>query len=151
MPELTNKQKAFVDEYQIDLNATQAAIRAGYKPDYASEQGYQLIQKTTVKEAIDRALAERAKRAEISADYVLVTIQDTIERCRQMRPVLDKAGNPVMCETEDGQMALAFVFDAGNVLRGTEQLGRHLKMFTDKREVDTNFNVTISPKDAELL
>ena len=151
MPELTDKQKAFVQEYLIDLNATQAAIRTGYSAGTASEQGYQLLHKTSVKAAVDAAKEERAKRVEITSDYVLATIQDTVERCRQMRPVLDKSGNPVMCETEDGQMAPAYVFDAGNVLRGTEQLGKHLKMFTDKQEVDTNFNLTISPKDAELL
>lgn len=69
--ELTAKQRAFVREYLIDLNATQAAIRAGYSADSASEQGYQLLRKTSVAEAISAAMALRAKRLDITADRVL--------------------------------------------------------------------------------
>ena len=56
---LTPKQKLFVDEYLIDLNATQAAIRAGYRPSNAEQMGYQLLQKTSVSDAIKTAMAER--------------------------------------------------------------------------------------------
>lgn len=68
---LTEKQKRFVEEYLIDLNATQAAIRAGYSEKRASEIGYQQLQKTTVQEAIQKAKDERSKRTEITADMVL--------------------------------------------------------------------------------
>ena len=62
---MTKKQKRFVEEYLIDLNATQAAIRAGYKAkngQRASEIGHELLQKTQVSEAISEAIAERSKR-----------------------------------------------------------------------------------------
>ena len=59
MARMTQKQKQFVEEYLIDLNATQAAIRAGYSPQTAQEQGYQLLQKTSVQSAIGKAMAER--------------------------------------------------------------------------------------------
>ncbi len=55
---LTEKQKCFVEEYLIDLNATQAAIRAGYSVKRASELGYQLLQKTTVSEAIKESISK---------------------------------------------------------------------------------------------
>jgi len=71
MAKLTAKQQAFVSEYLVDLNATQAAIRAGYSVKRASELGYQLLQKTTVSEAIDKAMEERSKRTCITADQVL--------------------------------------------------------------------------------
>lgn len=58
---LTDKQKRFVEEYLIDLNATQAAIRAGYSKNRASELGYQLLQKTTVQQAIEAAQNKRAE------------------------------------------------------------------------------------------
>lgn len=54
-------------------------------------------------------------------------------------------------EMESGEVVPAYVFDAGNVLKGTDQLGRHLKMFTDKTESETTFKVTIGAKDAGLL
>lgn len=68
---LTEKQKRFVEEYLIDLNATQAAIRAGYSENSAMEQGYQLLQKTSVQHAIQQAQSKRAKRTEISQDDVI--------------------------------------------------------------------------------
>lgn len=68
---LTKRQQLFVAEYLIDLNATQAAIRAGYSVKRASEIGYQQLQKTTVKNEIDKAMAERSKRTGITQDRVL--------------------------------------------------------------------------------
>ena len=52
---LTDKQRRFVDEYLVDLNATQAAIRAGYSAKTANEQGAQLLAKLSVREAVDAA------------------------------------------------------------------------------------------------
>jgi phage terminase small subunit len=68
---LTQKQKCFVEQYLIDLNATQAAIRAGYSRKTAMEQGYQLLQKTSVSSAIQDAMQERSRRTQITQDRVL--------------------------------------------------------------------------------
>jgi phage terminase small subunit len=70
-PTLTDKQQRFVEEYLIDLNATKAAQRAGYSEKTAMEQGYQLLQKTSVQTALAHAMEARAKRTEITADRVL--------------------------------------------------------------------------------
>jgi phage terminase small subunit len=72
---LTDKQKRFCDEYLIDLNATQAAIRAGYSSKRASEQAYQLLQKTTVQEYIQKRKADRIERVEITQDFVLAELK----------------------------------------------------------------------------
>jgi phage terminase small subunit len=69
--QLTPKQQLFVAEYLIDLNATQAAIRAGYSKKRAAEIGYQVLHKTTIQEAIRLAQEERSKRTEITQDRVL--------------------------------------------------------------------------------
>lgn len=71
MARLTDKQKCFVEEYLVDLNATQAAIRAGYSEKTAEQMGYQLLQKTSVQEAIQLSMAARSKRTEITQDRVL--------------------------------------------------------------------------------
>lgn len=68
---LTDKQKKFVEEYLIDLNATQAAIRAGYSPNYADRKGHELIENNRVSEAIQSAMAKRSARTEITQDMVL--------------------------------------------------------------------------------
>lgn len=131
---LTAKQQRFVDEYLIDLNATQAAIRAGYSAKRADAIGYENLRKPEVAAAVEAAMQDRAKRTEITQDYVLQTIVDTIERCRQAAPVLDMKGNAVMVELRDGSEAPAYAFDAKAVLKGAELLGKHLKLFTDKVE-----------------
>ena len=71
MKELTPKQAAFVREYLIDLNATQAAIRAGYSKKTAEWQGPQLLGKSHVAEAVAEAMKARGKRTEVTADRVL--------------------------------------------------------------------------------
>ncbi|SHO46781.1 terminase small subunit [Anaerocolumna xylanovorans] len=71
MSKLTAKQKAFVNEYLIDLNATQAAIRAGYSEKTANEQGARLLANVSISEFISKAMEERSKRTGITADQVL--------------------------------------------------------------------------------
>ena len=68
---LTLKQRRFVDEYLVDLNATQAAIRAEYSERNADKIGPELLGKTRVGEAIQERMAARAKRTEITQDRVL--------------------------------------------------------------------------------
>ena len=65
---LTDKQKRFVEDYLVDLNATQAAVRAGYSAKTAEQQAYQLLQKTSVSEAIAAAQAARSERTELTQD-----------------------------------------------------------------------------------
>mgnify|MGYP000848301907 FL=1 len=70
--ELTAKQSQFVQEYLVDLNATQAAIRAGYSAKTAEQQGFQLLQKTSVQKAIAEARKDREERTAVSSDRVLL-------------------------------------------------------------------------------
>lgn len=72
--ELTAKQRAFVREYLIDLNATQAAIRAGYSEDTAGAIGAENLKKPQIADAVSAAMNLRAKRTEITADRVLTEL-----------------------------------------------------------------------------
>lgn len=76
MSELTPKQQRFVDEYMKDLNATQAAIRAGYSARTAEWQGPQLLGKPHVAKAVQDAKAQRSERTKIDADWVLRRLAD---------------------------------------------------------------------------
>lgn len=131
---LTAKQRRFVDEYLVDLNATQAAIRAGYSAKTAGAIGGENLEKPEIAAAVQAAMDERSKRTEITADYVLQSIVSTIERCKQAEAVFDRKGEPVEVETPDGATARAYTFNAMAVLKGAELLGKHLKLFTDKVE-----------------
>ena len=140
MPGLTPKQAAFVREYLIDLNATQAAIRAGYSAKTAQEQGSRLLSNVMVAKVIQAAMDARAKKTGIDAEFVLQGIVKLIERCEQAVPVLDNEGNPT------GEWR----FESSSAMRGYELLGKHLKLFTDKVEQSGNINLTVTtgvPRD----
>ena len=89
---MTAKQERFVAEYLIDLNATQAAIRAGYAEKGAAVEGSRLLAKPKIADAVAAAQAARAERTEITQDYVLTSIRDTMERCKQAEPVIYQNG-----------------------------------------------------------
>ena len=127
---MTPKQEAFVQEYLIDLNATQAAIRAGYSKKTANEQGSRLLANVKISAAIAEAQGDRSERTEITQDYVLNSIFSTMERCKQAEKVTDRSGSPVLVETPQGDMVPAYTFNAAGVLKGAELLGKHLGMFT---------------------
>jgi len=108
---LTPKQESFVEEYLIDLNATQAVIRSGYSEKTAEQQGHQLLKKTLVSAAIAEAQAGRSARTSITQDYVLESIFSAMERCKQPDS-----------------------FNATGVFRGAELLGKHLGMFQGENQ-----------------
>jgi phage terminase small subunit len=72
--ELTQKQQRFVEEYLIDLNATQAAIRAGYSKNSASEQAYDLLRKPQIEAAVAEQRAKQSERCRVKADDVIAEL-----------------------------------------------------------------------------
>lgn len=69
--ELNERQRKFVDEYLVDMNATQAAIRAGYSPKTAYSQGQRLLKNAEIKAQVDKRVADRVQRTQITQDFVL--------------------------------------------------------------------------------
>ncbi len=155
---LTEKQKRFVEEYLIDLNATQAAIRAGYSVKRASEIGYQLLQKTTVSHAISKAMAERSRRTGISQDRVLqelakiafVNATDVINMDEAtIRGDANREDTAAIASvkvktipTESGEIVEREV-KTYDKIKALELLGKHLGMFTDKLNVNAEMAVKI--------
>lgn len=94
---LTTKQRRFVDEYLIDLNATQAAIRAGYSTKRADAIGYENLRKPDIAEAIASAMKAREQRIEVDADYVFkrlveidqMDVLDILTDSMSFKPVSD--------------------------------------------------------------
>jgi phage terminase small subunit len=80
---LTPKQEQFVEEYLIDVNATQAAIRAGYSKKTAHVIGTENLRKPAIAAAVAEAQADRTERTNITQDYVLESIFAAMERCKQ--------------------------------------------------------------------
>ena len=136
---LTPKQQRFVEEYLVDLNATQAAIRAGYSPDTARAIGCENLTKPDIAQAIAEAKRAVSERTEITQDWVLKNLKFVAERCMQATPVLDKKGKPVMIETEDGALSPAYVFDSSGANRSLELLGKHTGLFGDKLKLERGY------------
>lgn len=153
---MTKKQKRFVEEYLIDLNATQAAIRAGYSPATAKEIGCENLTKPNISEAISKAMAERSRRTGINQDRVLqelarigfAKITDVVDPdTAKIRP--DASEDDLACiqsikikPNEFGTEREVKLYDKKSAL---VDLGKHLGLFKDKMELtgDMDLNITI--------
>ena len=132
MSELTPKQQRFVEEYLIDLNATKAAVRAGYAQP--NKQGPRMLVNVGIAAAIQKAMEERSERTGITQDWVLDNLRSITERCMQVEPVTDSKGKPVFVENADGNEVPAFTFNSTGANRALELIGKHLGMFVERKE-----------------
>lgn len=144
---MTKKQKRFVEEYLIDLNATQAAIRAGYSPETAGAIGAENLKKPDIKSRIDKAMAERSRRTGVSADRVLlelakiafVNAADVIDA--ETATVVENASRDDTAAIQSvkvktfGEDGLEREIKMADKLKALELLGKHLGMFKDKVEL----------------
>ncbi len=149
---LTPKQRKFIKEYPKDLNATQAAKRAGYSPKTAQEIGSENLSKPIIKAAVNKEIDKTLEKLGIDAEYILGGIKRVIERSMQAEPVYTKMGEHAVTETEDG-MATAYQFESGSALKGFELLGKYqnLALWKDKVEHSgkVESEVTVVPFDLD--
>lgn len=106
----TPREKRFIDEYPIDLDGAKAYVRAGYSPKGANAGAARMLARVSVREAVDKRLAERSKKTQISQEWVIQGLVDNLQLGAQV-------GQP------------------GAVNRTYELLGKHLDMFKDKHEI----------------
>lgn len=156
MAKLTAKQKRFVEEYLIDLNATQAYIRAGYKNyDSAGVEANKTLNNPKIRQAVDEAMAERSRRTGINQDRILqeiaklalVNMNDVVDlQTARIKPEATK--EDLACiqsikikPTEFGEEREIKFYDKKGSL---ELAGRHLGMFKDKVDLDVDMELNIS-------
>ena len=145
------KQKRFCAEYLVDLNATQAAIRAGYSPASAGSIGYELLKKPDIRARIDKGIAEQARRTGINADRVLrelgriafVSAPDLIDMdsatLKDGASADDMAAiASVKVKTIPGPMGDGTEREIrlADKLKALELIGKHLGMFAEKVELN---------------
>lgn len=85
----TEKQRMFIDEYLVDLNATQAAIRAGYSERTAKSQASRLLTNVYIRTRIEELKKTRADRLELDTYWVLKRLMDISDRAMQQKPVME--------------------------------------------------------------
>lgn len=159
--ELTAKQARFVEEYLIDLNATQAAIRAGYSAKTAGSVGHENLNKPEIAEAIAAAQMERSARTEITQDMVLRELAKI--GFSDIRKLFAPGGGlvPVADLDDDAAASLSSIEITTRKVRGGEDgeleevskvrlwdkraalvdIGKHLGMFKEKVELSGNVGV----------
>lgn len=122
---LNPKQQRFVEEYLIDLNATQAAIRAGYSAKTANRIASENLSKPDIQDAIQKLRAKISEKLQIDAEWVLERLVRNHDRAAQAEPVRDREGN------ETGE----YTYQGSVVNKALELIGRHRGMFIDKIEM----------------
>ncbi len=121
MAGLTKKQELFCIEYLIDLNATQAAIRAGYSKHTAKDIGCENLAKPNISERIGKLFEERANKTKIDAEYVLIKSNELLNRCMV-----------------DGE-----AFNPSGAGKALDLIGKHVDVqaFNEKSTIDANVKV----------
>lgn len=155
MAKLTDKQQLFVDEYLIDLNATQAAIRAGYSAKTADQQGSRLLANVKVKQAVAEKQAQRSKRTGVNQDRVVLELAKVA--FAKMTDIVDSKGRIKEDASPDDLACIESIkykesdneyggsvereVKIASKLKALELLGKHLGMWSDK------FNVTVEKSE----
>lgn len=129
---LTDKQKKFCEEYLIDCNATQAAIRAGYKEKYAHTNANKLLQKTTLKNYIDELL-EKIKNNNIADAKEVMEYLTTVLRGESQSEIVVIEGTGDGCSVARTMQKQP---DEKERLKAAELLGKRYGLFTDKVNFD---------------
>lgn len=139
---MTPKQERFCQEYLVDLNGTQAAIRAGYSEKTAGQQGERLLRNVEIAATIRAVMDERAERTKITSDYVLSSLQEVAERCMQRSPVMVGNGKERQ-QAIDEEGRHVWEFNAMGANKSLELLGKHLALFTERVELQAAGSVVI--------
>ncbi len=130
MEALTDKQEMFCREYIVDLNATQAAIRAGYSEATAASIGHENLTKLDIASRVRELMAARAERLRIDGDWVLGRLIDICDKCMEAKPVMVfSPADRCMVHKENSEGELLYEFDAAGANKATELIGKHLGFF----------------------
>lgn len=163
MAKLTGKQELFCREYIIDLNATQAAIRAGYSEKTANEQGTRLLANVSIQSFIQELKQDRVNRNKVDADYVLkrlveidqMDVADIINENGDLLPI--KQWSKVWRTTLSGlDIAIIGSGDTEAIMKkikwpdkvkNLELLGKHVgvQAFKDKTDLELNIGIENKP------
>lgn len=167
MAKLTAKQQRFVEEYLVDLNATQAAIRAGYSPKTAYSIGSELLNKPEIRACIDKRMAELSKRTGVNQERIIrelarIAFLDPTQLINMdTAGLLDAAAVDdraaiasvrVKCiPTQDG-MGIEREIKVADKIKALELLGKRYGMWIDRQQIDGAMPVQIIdnvPKDSD--
>lgn len=156
---LTERQKRFADEYLIDMNAEQAAIKAGYSKKYARGNAYKIVADSCIQEYIKKRMEEKDKELIASQDEVLKYLTKVMRRelkevvvvtCKKEKTmmVVDESGVPrKQTIREEIPQEVEIPAKLSDANKAAELLGKRYGLFTDKIDVDGNVPIIIKGSD----
>lgn len=124
---LTHKQSRFIQEYMIDLNATQAAMRAGYSKKTSHVIGHENLQKPEIACEVERLQSSRSETAWLTREKVLSDLEAI--KADAMQRIFDKDGNQVMV-------------NHAAAIKASELHGKHIGLFAEKLNVEGNMAIS---------
>jgi phage terminase small subunit len=126
---LSEKHELFVMAYLKNLNATEAAIEAGYSEKSARVQGSRLLTNADIRARIDELLERRKEKMELDADFVIGRLLEISEMCMRAKPVMK-------WDYEERQLVETgeYTFDSSGANKAMELIGKHMGMFKEKIE-----------------
>lgn len=136
MAALENKRhERFCQEYVVDYNGAQAAIRAGYKEKSARSQASDLLTNPNILTRIRELQHEQVERLAVTQDFVVLQLIDTYNCCREATPVRE-------FDRDSGEWVETgmYQFDSKGALRALELIGKHLGMYNDKLKISAEVN-----------
>ena len=149
---LTLKQQRFIDEYMVDLNATQAAIRSGYSKKTAKAIGAENLTKPTIRAEIDKKLREKHDATIADQTEVMRTLtrilrreekENTVVTLKKHKSTYDARGKKKILDEETPEV-VEIPAKLSDVNKAAELLGRRYAMFTDNNRVETDAVVQIT-------
>lgn len=145
MAKMTLKQQLFCDEYLIDLNATQAAIRAGYSKKTAGVIGDENLKKPNIKDYIAQRMAEKESKLIADQDEVLKYLTSVMRGESKSSVVVVESTGDFCSEAREMKKSP----DEKERLRAAELLGKRYGLYTEKveQQVDMELNITIDYGD----
>lgn len=122
---LNDKQKSFCEEYIIDLNATQAAVRAGYSEKTARQAASRMLSHVNIQKYLAELKQKRVERLEITQDFVLKNLVEVLMGCKKEVPIVNAKG----------QVIGEGMYDPKAANKSIELLGSHVDLFIKKTDI----------------
>lgn len=143
--EMTEKQKRFADEYLISLNATQAAIKAGYEGKFVGQNADKLLKNTKISEYISARMAEKEARLIANQDEILKYLTSVMRGESVSEVVVVEGGGNGFSEARRIEKSP----DEKERLKAAELLGKRYGLYTEKieQDVDMELNITVDYGD----
>lgn len=144
--QINNKHELFCQEYIVDYNATQAAIRAGYSKKTAGAIASNLLRKVNILARVKELQKEQTARLAVTQDWVVQQLVDVVKKSKDPEPVMK-------WDSEEKKMVESGVYeyDSRGATRALELLGKHLGMYVDRLEekVDMKLEINIDYGEEE--